>query len=138
VTGRTDGLYRLEPTGPRLVRADSRVLAAAQAGFGQPPAPDTDSGLRHAVVVAVTSARVGDLLAEHGAAGLGLLNLACGWASHGICLAAARYDLAARPARSYDEHHLAPLLDLPPGELPVFLTACGRSRHIGLQLDLRP
>jgi hypothetical protein len=138
VTGHTDGVYRLEPAGPRLIRADSRVFTAAQAGFGQLPAPDTDSGMRHAAFVVVSSVRIGDLLADLGADGLGLLNLACGWASHGVCLAAARYDLAARPARSYDEYHLAPLLYLPPGELPVFLTACGRSRHIGLQLDLRP
>jgi hypothetical protein len=140
VTGVADGVYRLHPASGTLTlqRKDSRVFAAAQAGFGQPPAPDTDSGLRHAALAFVVSADVDGLLADLGPVGLSLVNLWCGWTSHGLCLAAAAAGLAARPARSYDEHTLAMLLDLPPGELPVFLTVCGHSRLTGPALDLRP
>ncbi len=140
VTGFADGVYRLDPgTGTlTLQRKDSRVFAAAQAGFGQPPAPDTDSGLRHACLALVVSADVDKLLTDLGPVGLSLVNLWCGWTSHGLCLAAAAAGLAARPARSYDEHTLAMVLDLPRGELPVFLTVCGHSRLTGPALDLRP
>lgn len=134
-----DGVYRLEPDGrPTLLRPDPAALARLEPGFARPSSPTTDIGLRHAAVFWVHSVATDRLLDEFGPSGLALLNLWCGWTIHGLCLAAAAAGLIARPARSYDEHHLQPLLGLAGEEFPVFTTVCGTPRFTSPMLDLRP
>ena len=139
IDGLTDGVYRLDEAGqPALLRADPATLARLEPGFARPSSPTTDIGLRHASVFWAHSAETGRLLGELGPGGLALLNLWCGWTVHGLCLAAAAAGLIARPARSYDEHHLQPLLGLAGEEIPVFSTVCGTPRFTSPMLDLRP
>jgi hypothetical protein len=138
IEGLADGVYRLGDDGrPHLLRADARALARLEPGFARPSSPTTDIGLRHAAVFWVHSAATGRLLDEFGPGGLALLNLWCGWTIHGLCLAAAAAGLIARPARSYDEHHLQPLLVLEGEEFPVFTIVCGTPRFTSPMLDLR-
>jgi hypothetical protein len=138
IEGLADGVYRLGGDGrAELLRADARTLARLEPGFARPSSPTTDIGLRHAAVFWVHSVATGRLLDEFGPGGLALLNLWCGWTIHGLCLAAAAAGLIARPARSYDEHHIQPLLGLEGEEFPVFTTVCGTPRFTSPMLDLR-
>jgi hypothetical protein len=139
IEGLADGVYRLGgDRRPVLLRADADALARIEPGFARPSSPTTDIGLRHAAVFWVHSVAIGRLLEEFGPGSLALLNLWCGWTIHGLCLAAAAAGLVARPARSYDEHHLQPLLGLEGEEFPVFTTVCGTPRFTSPMLDLRP
>ncbi|MEV7771789.1 hypothetical protein [Kitasatospora sp. NPDC086791] len=117
----------LDPTLPRRI----------EQGFGYPLSATNDCGVRHALAVLVLSADLGSIVRDLGPAAWGLLQVWCGWAAHGVSLAAAAHDLFARPARSYDEHHLSALLDLPRQESPVLLLVCGKSRYTEPALDLR-
>ncbi|MFG2824776.1 hypothetical protein ACGFX4_35760 [Kitasatospora sp. NPDC048365] len=137
VAGLPDGAYRL--AGGRLTahRPGPDLPARLEPGFGRPDGPDTGIALRHASVLYVHSAEPAALVEEFGPAAPALTAQWCGWAAHGLCLAAAAHGLVARPARSYDEHHLQPLLGLDRKEVPVFMTVCGTPRYTGPLWDLR-
>ncbi|WP_162824112.1 hypothetical protein [Peterkaempfera bronchialis] len=133
-----DGVHRLHAGRPHPHRADPGVLARLEPGFARPSSPTTDIALRHASVLWVHSTDTDALFDALGPGALALLNLWCGWTIHGLCLAAAATGLIARPARSYDEHHVQPLLGLERKEVPVFMTVCGTPRFTAPMLDLRP
>ncbi|WP_457031030.1 hypothetical protein [Kitasatospora sp. P5_F3] len=137
VGGLPTGVHRVE--GRELTPGPVRpkIMAALQPGFAQQPSPNTDSGMRHAAMVWVHSVDVDALLDDFGPSALGLLQLCLGWSVHGLCLAAAANGLVARPARSFVEYHVQPLLGLPREETPVFMTVCGTSRFTEPMLDLR-
>ncbi|AUG81643.1 hypothetical protein CFP65_7036 [Kitasatospora sp. MMS16-BH015] len=137
VGGLAPGVHRFEAGGLTLHRRQPRIMAELQPGFAQQPSPNTDSGMRHAALVWVHSVDVDALLDEFGPAALGLLQLHLGWSVHGLCLGAAAHRLVARPARSFVEYHLQPLLGLGRKETPVFMTVCGTSRFTEPMLDLR-
>ncbi|MFE4972627.1 hypothetical protein ACFRAR_10945 [Kitasatospora sp. NPDC056651] len=137
VAGLPDGAYRLTDGRLTAHRPGPGLPARLEPGFGRPDAPDTGIALRHAGVLYVHSAEPGALVEEFGPAALALAAQWCGWAAHGLCLAAAAHGLVARPARSYDEHHLQPLLGLDRKEVPVFMTVCGTPRYTGPLWDLR-
>ncbi|MFD0574062.1 hypothetical protein ACFQ0T_38695 [Kitasatospora gansuensis] len=129
--GFTDGVLRPAEADPELPRR-------LEALFGYPLTPANDCGVRHATAVWVFSTDLRALIEDLGPAAWGLLQVWCGWVSHGLTLGAAAHGLFARPARSFDEHRLADLLRLPEAESPVFLTACGATRYAEPMLDLRP
>ncbi|MEV7771777.1 hypothetical protein [Kitasatospora sp. NPDC086791] len=137
VAGLPTGLYAVEDGRVVLRRAAPRLPAALQTGFGQQPSPNTDNGVRHASSAWLFSVDLDALLADHGPAAFALLHLGLGWAMHGLCLAASAHGLAARPARSFDEHHVQPLFGLQRKDIPVFMTVCGTARHPAPSLDLR-
>lgn len=137
VGGRPDGLHRVEEDGLTLHRRHPRIMAVLQAGFAQPPSHNTDNGVRHAAMVWIHSIDVDALVDDLGPAALGLLQLCLGWSVHGLCLGAAAHGLVARPARSFVEYRVQPLLGLARQETPVFMTICGTSRFTEPMLDLR-
>ncbi|MCI4061356.1 nitroreductase family protein [Micromonospora sp. R77] len=137
VGDRPTGAYRVVSGEPEPHRLDPHLLRRMQPGFGRPPSADTDAGFRHASLVWVFSTDVDALLDDLGPAAWSLLQLWCGWATQGLCLAAAAHGLVARPARSFDEHHVQPLAGLDRREVPVFMTVCGTSRFTEPMLDLR-
>ncbi|WP_327070894.1 hypothetical protein [Kitasatospora sp. NBC_01302] len=141
VLQRTAGL----PTGRYAVarghveceQQDSDLMRRFADAFGYPLTPAVDCGLRHANAVWVFAADLDGILAEFGPAGWSLLQLWCGWATHGLTTAAAAHGLFARPARSFGEFWLQRTLDLPRSTFPVFTVICGRSRFSEPVLDLR-
>ena len=131
------GVYRAAGRGIQQGRPDPGVMAALQDGFGYPPSPGTDAGVRHAAMVWVWSVDVPALLADLGPAAWSLLQVWCGFAAHGVELGCAAYGLFARPARAYDEHHLQRLLGLGRDVTPAFMVVAGHSRFAEPMLDLR-
>jgi len=142
VVQHTDGLvaghYSVTAEGAlRLERADPRLAAGLETGFGYPLTAGNDCGLRHASSIWVCTADPERLLADHGPAAWSLLQVACGWTAHGLTMAAAAQGLFARPARSFDEHLVTGLLRLPREQWPVLMVVCGRARYAEPMLDLR-
>lgn len=137
VDGYCDGVYRCVDGELHLAAADPDVMRALDRDFGYHDAPDTELGLRHSNATWLLSVDLDALLAEVGPAGWALLQLTCGWISHGLSLAAAAADYFARPARGFDEVRLRRTMRLPRDETPVFMTICGRARFTETMLDLR-
>ncbi|HTZ45650.1 MAG TPA: hypothetical protein VMB79_17450 [Jatrophihabitans sp.] len=137
IDGTPAGLYRLGPGGLSLLRADDGVMRAVENAFGHSLAPDTDTSVRHAGLVWLMSADLAALAAEFGPASWTLLQLTCGWISHGLSIAAAAHDQFARPVRSIDEARTVTCFGLRWDELPTFTVICGRSRFAEPMLDLR-
>ncbi|WP_051951738.1 hypothetical protein [Actinacidiphila yeochonensis] len=136
--GLPDGHYRAAPDGGlALVRRAEGLAAELEEGFGYPLAPGNDRGVRHASSLWFCTVDLEKLIDRQGPAAWSLLHLACGWLAHGLSLGAAAQGRFARPARSFDEHLVGRLLELPDGEYPVLLTICGRTRYAEPYLDLR-
>jgi len=138
VDGLPGGVYRLDGGELRSVRADPMVMTAIQRQFGYPLTPHGACGIRHSNAVWVLSADVNALITDLGPAGWTLLQRWCGWVAHGVCTASAVHGLFARPARSFDEHVLGNIMNLPDGQIPVFIIVCGRTLFAEPALDLRP
>lgn len=138
VDGLPGGVYRLDAGELRSVRADPMVMSAIQRQFGYPLTPHGACGIRHSNAVWVLSADVNALITDLGPAGWTLLQRWCGWVAHGVCTASAAHGLFARPARSFDEHVLRNIMNLPDGQIPVFIIVCGRTLFAEPALDLRP
>lgn len=131
------GLYRLGSDGLSQVRADEAVMPAVESTFGYSIAPDTDSRIRHAGLVWLMSVDLAALVAEFGPATWTLLQLTCGWISHGLSVASAAHDQFARPVRSFDVYKAIKCFDLQWHETPSFMVITGRSRFAEPMLDLR-
>jgi hypothetical protein len=131
------GVYRTAGCAVVSDGTDPAVMHRLQDGFGYPPSPDTDVGVRHAAMVWVWSVDVPALLSDLGPAAWSLAQLWCGWAAHGIGLACAAHGLFARPARAYDEYHVQRVLRLPRPVLPAFMVVSGHARFAEPMLDLR-
>lgn len=131
------GLYRLSSDGLSQVRADEKVMLAVENAFGYSIAPDTDSSIRRAGLVWLMSVDLTALIADFGPATWTLLQLTCGWISHGLSLAAAAHGQFARPVRSFDVYKAIRCFDLRWHELPSFMVISGRSRFTEPMLDLR-
>ncbi|MGW7610868.1 hypothetical protein ACWGKW_27030 [Streptomyces sp. NPDC054766] len=138
LAGLPTGRYGFTDGGLRPAEADPELPRRMEALFGYPLTPANDCGVRHATALWIFSADLRTLVEDLGPAAWGLLQVWCGWVSHGLTLGAAAHGLFARPARSFDEHRLADLLRLPEAESPVFLTVCGATRYAEPMLDLRP
>ncbi|MEU1630984.1 hypothetical protein ABZ746_38235 [Streptomyces sp. NPDC020096] len=142
VNGVPDGVHRvrdgcLEFSSSAGADRGAGTFAALESTFGYATSPLTDSSLRHANTVWVYSADLRALLADEGAGAWELAQWCCGWAAHGICLAAAGHRLYARTVRSYDEIAVQHLLGLPEHETPLFMVINGVPRFIEPLLDLR-
>jgi|GEM_PF-2735496 len=137
VGDRPAGVYRLGPDGLSQVRTDPAVMSTIESAFSYPTAKDTDSCVRHAGLVWLMSADLAALAEEFGPASWTLLQLACGWMSHGLSVAAAAHGQFARPVRSFDENKVITCFELPWQEMPTFMVIAGRSRFAEPMLDLR-
>ncbi|MCX4743970.1 hypothetical protein OG455_00320 [Kitasatospora sp. NBC_01287] len=137
LAGLPTGRYALVEGRLECEQEDPGLPQRLQDAFGYPLTPTTDCGLRHATAMWVFSADLDAILDAFGPAGWSLLQLWCGWASHGLATAAAAHGLFARPARSFDEFWLQRAMGLPREVFPVFTVICGRSRFAEPMLDLR-
>jgi hypothetical protein len=135
--GLESGCHVAEGGSLRLVTADATLPARLEAAFGYPLTAANDCGVRHALSLWYFTVDIERLIAEGGAAAWGLLNVWCGWAVHGLSIGAAAQGLFARPARSFDEHHVTALLRLPRQQCPVVMVVVGRARYTEPALDLR-
>jgi len=131
------GVYRLGSGGLTHVRADEAVMRTIEDAFSFPSTPATDSSIRHTGLVWLMSVDLAELAAEFGPASWTLLQLTCGWISHGLSVAAAAHDQFARPARSFDETKAIKCFELQWHETPTFMVIAGRSRFAEPMLDLR-
>ncbi|MFC4147639.1 hypothetical protein ACFO0M_15390 [Micromonospora mangrovi] len=131
------GWYTIDGTTARPGTLDDRLPARIEQSFGYPLSTANDCGVRHALAICVLTVDLRALVTDLGDDAWGLLQVWCGWVAHGFSMAAAAHGLFARPARSFDEHHLGALLDLPAGQAPVLMTVCGRSAYAEPLLDLR-
>ncbi|MFF7632972.1 hypothetical protein ACFZB9_07445 [Kitasatospora sp. NPDC008050] len=137
MAGLPTGRYAVTRGRVACEQQDPGLMQQFADAFGYPLLPTIDCGLRHANAVWVFSADLDKILEEFGPAGWSLLQLWCGWATHGLTTAAAGHGLFARPARSFGEFWLQRTLDLPRSTFPVFTVICGRSRFSEPMLDLR-
>jgi hypothetical protein len=137
VDGYADGVYRITDGALALHRPDPAAAAALEACYGYPLAPGNGCDVRHASMLSFFSVRPRELTAQFGPGGWTLAQYACGWASHGLGLAAAAHRLYARPARAFEEVRARPILDLDPDEMIVIAVVAGTPRHRGPALDLR-
>ncbi|MCI4061343.1 hypothetical protein MRQ36_01640 [Micromonospora sp. R77] len=131
------GWYEVDGGTVRPRTLDDRLPARIEQSFGYPLSTANDCGVRHALAICVFTVDLRALVTELGDDAWGLLQVWCGWVAHGLSMAAAAHGLFARPARSFDEHHLGALLGTPAGQAPVLMTVCGRSAYAEPLLDLR-
>ncbi|MFD7862466.1 nitroreductase family protein [Streptomyces sp. NPDC059783] len=137
VTGRADGVYEVT-AGSYTPRATGPgVPARLEEIYGYPLAPGNGCDVRHASVLWFLSFRPRDLARELGAGGWTAAQYACGWAVHGLTLAAASAGLCARPVRAFREVPARRVLGLPDDETVVLAVISGSSRFSGPLLDLR-
>ena len=135
--GLESGHYVAAGDSLRLAEADATLPARLEAAFGYPLTAANDCAVRHALSLWYFSVDLERLIAEFGPAAWGLLNVWCGWATHGLSIGSAAQGLFARPARSFDEHFVTGLLRLDREQCPVFMVVCGRARYAEPMLDLR-
>ncbi|AXI76541.1 hypothetical protein [Peterkaempfera bronchialis] len=135
--GLASGHYAVDEGALRLEQADAGLAGRLEAGFGYPLTPENDCGVRHALSLWYFTVDLERLIADFGPEAWSLLQVWCGWVTHGLTVAAAAQGLFARPARSFDEHLVSSLLRLPREQTPVFMTVCGRARYAEPMLDLR-
>lgn len=138
VDGHAAGLHRWQQGELHTEFTDPALVRLLEQRGGQRSSQVTEIGLRHANLVWLFSADLDALLTEFGPAAWTLSQLYCGWAMHGLGIAAAAHGLISRPSRSYDEPTMQQTLRLPREEVPMFIAICGRSAFDEPSLDLRP
>ncbi len=137
IEGAGDGVYRLADGELSLLARHDDIGAALERDYGNPQATEVGCGVRFANANWFVSVRPRRLLDELGPWAWPLAQLAAGWMTQGICLAAAAHGLHARPARAFQEIPLQPLLRLSPDELLLISVTCGTPRFAESTLDLR-
>lgn len=138
VAGHTDGVYRIESGKAVLKRADPTAAQRLEHAYGYGPTFYNGCDIRHASAVWFFSIRPRELVERLGPRGWHDAQYACGWATQGLCLAAAAHGLYARPVRAFHEVPTQEVLDLEPEDMLVLAVVTGTERHTaGIQLDLR-
>lgn len=138
IDGHATGVHRLRDRAAHLVRADRGAPAALEAAYGYGLSPVNGCGVAKAPLTVFFSVRPRDLFARLGPAGWGAAQHACGWAVHGLCLAAAATGLFARPVRAFKEIPAKEVVALDEDETIVLSAVVGVPRETGGPvLDLR-
>lgn len=138
VDGHTDGVYRAQGADAVLVADDSTAAARLEREYGYPLTPGNGCALRHASMIWFLSVRPRELADRFGGGGWTAAQYACGWATHGLCLAAASAGLFARPVRAYREIPTQRILGLEPDDMIVIAVVVSAPRPSGsVLLDLR-
>ncbi|MFF3606992.1 hypothetical protein [Streptomyces sp. NPDC002463] len=137
VTGHPDGVYEVT-SGAYIPRATGPgVPARLEEIYGYPLAPGNGCDVRHASVLWFLSFRPRELAEQLGTSAWTAAQYTCGWAVHGLTLAAAAAGLYARPVRAFREAPARRILGLPADEMVVLAVISGTSRFSGPLLDLR-
>jgi len=138
IEGYEDGVHRAEAGEARLVRADPAAPAALESHYGYGLSPVNGCGVARAPLTLFLSVRPRELYARFGPTGWGAAQHACGWAVHGLCLAAAAAGLFARPVRAFKEIPTKQVIGLDEDETIVLSAVVGVPRDTGgALLDLR-
>jgi hypothetical protein len=138
VDGRTDGVYRVRDSDAVLVAGDPTAAARLERSYGYPLTPGNGCALRHASMIWFLSVRPRELARRFGGGGWTAAQYACGWASHGLGLAASAAGLFARPVRAYQEIAAQQILRLSADDMIVLAVVVGTPRPSSeVLLDLR-
>ncbi|MFI0241757.1 nitroreductase family protein [Streptomyces sp. NPDC016845] len=138
IDGYAAGVHRLRDGAAHLVRADPTAPAGLEAHYGYGLSPVNGCGVAKAPLTVFFSVRPRELFARFGPAGWGAAQHACGWAVHGLCLAAAATGLFARPVRAFKEIPTKEVIGLDDDETIVLSAVVGVPRESGGPvLDLR-
>jgi hypothetical protein len=138
VDGYPDGVYRVRGADAVLLADDATAAARLEGVYGYPLTPGNGCALRHSSMIWFLSVRPRELVARFGDGGWTAAQYACGWATHGLCLAAASAGLFARPVRAFREIPTQGILGLEPDEMIVLAVVVGTPRPSpGALLDLR-
>ncbi|GAB2956835.1 hypothetical protein GCM10023080_015240 [Streptomyces pseudoechinosporeus] len=138
IDGYTAGVHRVHDGAAHLVRADRTAPAGLEANYGYGLSPVNGCGIAKAPLTVFFSVRPRELFARFGATGWGAAQHACGWAVHGLCLAAAAAGLFARPVRAFKEIPTKEVIELGEDETIVLSAVVGVARETGgAVLDLR-
>ncbi|MFC8366657.1 nitroreductase family protein [Streptomyces sp. NPDC057239] len=138
VEGYAAGVHRFEKGAAHLRKADPTAPAGLEANYGYGLSPVNGCGIAKAPLTVFFSIRPRELFARFGPTGWGAAQAACGWAVHGLCLAAAAAGLFARPVRAFKEIPTKEVIGLAEDETIVLSAVVGVPRETGGdQLDLR-
>jgi hypothetical protein len=138
IEGYEDGVHRAHAGRAHLTRADPTAPAALESHYGYGLSPVNGCGVARAPLTVFFSVRPRELFARFGPSGWGAAQHACGWAVHGLCLAAAAAGLFARPVRAFKEIPTKQVLGLDEHETITLSAVVGVPRDTGgAVLDLR-
>lgn len=138
IAGYADGVYRVRDGAAELATDDVTAAARFEFEYGNPLAPGVGCAVRHASMIWFLSVRPRELVASFGDGGWTAAQYACGWATQGLCLAAAAAGLFARPVRAFNEIGTQRILGLAPDDMIVIAVVTGTPRPSGgALLDLR-
>lgn len=138
VNGYADGVYRVRDGAAVLAADDATAAARFEFEYGYPLSPEVGCAVRHASMIWFLSVRPRELAARFGDGGWTAAQYVCGWATHGLCLAAAAAGLFARPVRAFNEIGTQRILGLAPDDMIVLAVMAGTPRPSGgALLDLR-
>ncbi|AMW11082.1 hypothetical protein A4E84_17165 [Streptomyces qaidamensis] len=138
IDGHTPGIHRIHDGTADLLRRDPTAPAGLEANYGYGLTPVNGCGIANAPLTVFFSVRPRELFARFGPAGWSAAQHACGWAVHGLCLAAAAEGLFARPVRAFKEIQTKEVLGLGEDETIVLSAVAGVPRETGgAVLDLR-
>ncbi|MFJ7293532.1 nitroreductase family protein [Streptomyces collinus] len=138
IDGHTPGIHRVQDGTAHLLRRDPTAPAGLEANYGYGLTPVNGCGIANAPLTVFFSVRPRELFARFGPAGWSAAQHACGWAVHGLCLAAAAEGLFARPVRAFKEIQTKEVLGLGEDETIVLSAVAGVPRETGgAVLDLR-
>ncbi|MGW0294593.1 nitroreductase family protein [Streptomyces tuirus] len=138
IDGHTPGIHRVHDGTAHLLRRDPTAPAGLEANYGYGLTPVNGCGIANAPLTVFFSVRPRELFARFGPAGWSAAQHACGWAVHGLCLAAAAEGLFARPVRAFKEIQTKEVIGLGEDETIVLSAVVGVPRETGgAVLDLR-
>ncbi|MFG2807851.1 nitroreductase family protein [Streptomyces massasporeus] len=138
IDGHTPGIHRIHDGTAHLLRRDPTAPAGLEANYGYGLTPVNGCGIANAPLTVFFSVRPRELFARFGPAGWSAAQHACGWAVHGLCLAAAAEGLFARPVRAFKEIQTKEVIGLGEDETIVLSAVVGVPRETGgAVLDLR-
>ncbi|MEU0168254.1 nitroreductase family protein [Streptomyces iakyrus] len=138
IDGHAPGIHGVHDGTAHLLRRDPTAPAGLEANYGYGLTPVNGCGIANAPLTVFFSVRPRALFARFGPAGWSAAQHACGWAVHGLCLAAAAEGLFARPVRAFKEIQTKEVLGLSEDETIVLSAVAGVPRETGgAVLDLR-
>jgi SagB-type dehydrogenase family enzyme len=120
IAGLADGLYHYDP---RSHQFEVRHLGAWQSALAAAILQGPVLSSANAVVVVVGVP--GRSMAKYGQRGYRFMLLDAGHLAQNLCLTAAAFELGALPIGGFYDGRLHRLLDLQPGELPLYLIGLG-------------
>ncbi len=124
VTGLAPGVYSYSPAGHtlRAQAAGDRRAALAQGALGQ-------AWMQRAPAIIVFCAAETRTTRKYGRRGISYIYIEVGHAAENVFLQAQALGLVAAVVGAFDERQLAPLLQLPGGEEPLYLMPVGKPAH---------